>query len=205
MEWIKELYNETNSIWKEYGKHESGYAIFYSPVLYNPKIMIIGYNPGGGNNSFNENDQLAPPMEHDYLISNYRLATNMKKIFAAAGMLDEFGNTVKLNLIFFRSRRADDLQNRNLIEFCNERVTMIIAELNPETIITEGFKTFSKLIGLCKGEILKDIPNYHNRIIQEGQIGKIKVIGLKHPSGARGLSGEVFQAMGENIKDIITK
>ena len=46
-EWIKELYGDTKRKWEAAAKNDSGYAIFYSPTIQSPKIMVIGYNPGG--------------------------------------------------------------------------------------------------------------------------------------------------------------
>ena len=85
MEWVNNLYTETKRIWKENGENKNGYAIFYSPPVFNPDIMIVGYNPGGGENSFDESKASIVPKEHDYFpqkeSDDYPMAKKMRKIF----------------------------------------------------------------------------------------------------------------------------
>ena len=47
--WALKLISNLNSDWKHIidKKTITGYTIFYSPVTYNPDLMIIGDNPGG--------------------------------------------------------------------------------------------------------------------------------------------------------------
>jgi hypothetical protein len=86
--WINQLYEETERLWEKH-KNPSGYAIFYSPVLINPKIVIIGYNPGGDKQSFSADNHSRPPDEHEYLKKEYLLAKRMYHIFQYAGLTDE--------------------------------------------------------------------------------------------------------------------
>lgn len=83
MNWISKLYEETRQTWIDNGKDPSGYAIFYSPVKINPTITLIGYNPGGNEKDFDENN-LTAPLEHEYFTQNYKLARNVRYIFEQA-------------------------------------------------------------------------------------------------------------------------
>jgi hypothetical protein len=168
--------------------------------------MIIGYNPGGCEKDFDENNIKVPNI-HDYFAhietnSDYKLAKQMKKIFCYADSIKELETSVKLNLIFFRSKQSKDLTNQELINFSKQKVKEIISELHPQLIITEGFTTFNELLFLFKEQELNEevIENKERRIIKVGLINqKIKTIGLIHPSGARGISDVILKRLGEFI------
>lgn len=199
--WLNNLYNDTTKKWKTKGKSEKGFAIFYSPVIMCPKIMIIGYNPGGGKESFNENE-ISIPTKHDYVVGDYRLARNMRKIFNEVKSRVAIEETVKTNMIFFRSKKANDISNNELIEYSKNKTREIIGRLKPQNIITEGFKTFDCVMSLLEGSEQHDIiqENNEKRIIRIGIInGRTKVIGLIHPSGARGVSNDILKLMGKYI------
>lgn len=200
--WVENLYKVTFEQWRKYDSNPSGYAIFYSPVVPKPDIMILGYNPGGASDSFNANE-VKVPSEHDYIKGDYKLAQKMKIVFEELKPEISLENTLKLNLIFFRSKRASDFVNKELINFCKEKVEEIIQKIEPKVIIAEGFKTFDTLLEIMKGkESQRDFEeNNQKRIVRLGEISKhIRVIGLIHPSGARGVSNERLKIMGKFIR-----
>lgn len=171
--WINQLYEDTERLWEKY-KDPNGYAIFYSPVFVNPKIMIIGYNPGGDERSFLANNHCAPPDKHEYLKKEYPLAKRMDKIFQYAGLTNELGRTVKLNLNFFRSKKAADMADKHeLRDFSEQHVLKIIERLDPGMIITEGLATFDRLMILCSGQIGHPVKFNDRTIARPGTIGKI--------------------------------
>lgn len=209
--WIDDLYASTDAFWQSRAADmESGYAIFYSPVHYSPKIMIIGYNPGGDKSSFDRESASKTRETHDYFDhidtpkEDYPLARKMRQIFESVGMLDDLKESVKLNLYFFRSKRAVDLKDRKEIsEFCRPRVEEIICRLQPEIIVTEGFGTFRELIGLIRREETNESKSAVKPLVRYANDGKPKVIGLKHPTGYLGMSTENLNEMGSAIKDVI--
>ena len=71
MNWIEKIYKETDQRWKDAGSDPKGYAIFYSPVLQNARIVIIGYNPGGGREDFTKENV---PEIHEYTHEKYPMA-----------------------------------------------------------------------------------------------------------------------------------
>ena len=80
MDWVKQLYDETKKSWKENEEDaKGGFAIFYSPVKINPTIALIGYNPGGDEKDFNEQN-ISIPLQHEYFTENYKIAEQIKKI-----------------------------------------------------------------------------------------------------------------------------
>src|ERR1035437_9069020 len=163
MDWITNLYNETRKVWKSGGKDPKGYAIFYSPVKIKPTIALIGYNPGGDEKSFDE-ENVSVPREHEYFTDNYKLAKNVKKIFETADSIHELEQSVKFNLIFFRSKLAKDINNKQMIDFCENNVLYILNEIKPKYIITEGFNTFEKLKKLLKGTE-QQVIKFNNKAI----------------------------------------
>jgi len=210
MEWIDMLYAETNELWKENGSDKKGYSIFYSPPVFNPDIMIVGYNPGGGENSFDESNASIVPKEHDYFPpnGNYPLARNMRKIFEFAGMTEKLRGSVKFNLIFFRSRNKKEItKNKNLIDFCKNETNKIIINLKPKLILAEGIDTYKELLGITKGYNEKDqvFTDKNDKTIHISSTGKteggaIKIIGIIHPSGGYGISDDMLTEIGKNIK-----
>jgi len=210
MEWVNKLYSETDKIWKENGKDKNGYSIFYSPVKSEPDILIIGYNPGGDESAFIESE-IGVPKEHEYFSEkdgDYRLAKQMKKIFGNADMLDKLRQSVKFNLIFFRSKNIKELSaSKELINFCKNKTREIIDKLQPKLILAEGFETYEELLKLTKGNkktIYQNFPVKDDKqkcISCIGETGDgIKIIGIIHPSGGHGISDEMLTQIGKNIK-----
>lgn len=203
MNWITKLYEDTKKMWIEKGKDENGYAIFYSPVTINPTIALIGYNPGGDENSFNENE-VGVPNVHEYFKEDYKLAKNVKFIFEQANLTSVLKDSVKFNLIFFRSKTAKEFQDKDLIKFSEEKVVEILQELKPKYIITEGFATFERLKKLLNGTEVEPIQLGKNAILTIGKTGDgTPIFGMIHPSGAHGISTEILKAIGDNLKILI--
>jgi hypothetical protein len=203
MSWIKSLYKETHEMWEQNGKDPKGYAIFYSPVAIKPKIVLIGYNPGGDESSFNEK-KINVPAKHEYITGEYKMARNVKKIFEAADLKNELKNSVKFNLIFFRTKLAKDINNKMLIKFSEEKTFDVLERLQPENIIAEGFKTYERLKKLLFANNEKIIRYKERAILIRSMTSNYKnLIGILHPSGARGVSDLILEEIGKNLKNII--
>jgi hypothetical protein len=149
--WAEQICLDTQSIWAErlkgrYAGWESGFAVFFSPVIPNPRVLFIGQNPGGGPSDFDERRVVKPPPEHDYVAYNYALARKMKALLPAGFELER---TVKTNLNFFRSSRTETLLPdapaalRNELEsFCHDKVLEIIRTLRPTVVLAEALQVF---------------------------------------------------------------
>lgn len=198
---IADLYEKTKTKWIDCGADDKGYAIFYSPVIQNPKMMIIGYNPGGNKSSFDQN-AVSPPEVHEYETFDYRLARNMRTIFKHADLEKDLYASVKLNLIFFRSQRAKDVK-ADTGEWCKSMVKEIITNLKPETIIAEGFATFDALLNLLQiKENNTGFSELSGKRIGRKAENKNKpfLLGLRHPSGSYGISDLMLTEMGKFLK-----
>ena len=207
--WTENIYQETNQLWKEIGKPDKGYAIFFSPIKINPELMIIGENPAG-NDEFNE-EEVAIPQQHDYQIYDYPMAANMKKIFRFGGVEDNLFDSVKLNLNFFASKNVEIISNQDYYErirhFSENKVNEIIEKLNPKIILAEGIGVFDKLVRIGNGkETCKPVFEKNNRIFRKGLIfNSISLIGIPHPTGTFGISDATRKKIGNLIANEIRK
>lgn len=129
------------------------YSIFYSKIVESP-IMIIGYNPGGNPENWDES-QLASTSfyengEHEYVDCHYPLAVGTRDFIKRAMKLESFEpirKIPKINLIFRRSSSQDTLKMspKALLNEAQEFVERIIIKVNPKVIIVEGKTTLDKL------------------------------------------------------------
>jgi len=205
MEWVTTLYNKTKELWEQKGKDPKGFSIFYSPVILNPTVALIGYNPGGDETSFIETNIMVP-QENEYLTAGYPMAKKVRKIFEAGDIMWALKDSIKFNLIFFRSKNEKDINDKEVIQFCEQKVLEILKEIKPKYIITEGFNTYERLKKLLSAN--------EERIIREGEkailcIAKTKdnipLLGMIHPTGAYGISDEILTHIGIELKNIIAK
>lgn len=203
MEWVTILYNETKELWKQKGKDPKGFAIFYSPVILNPTIALLGYNPGGDEKSFSETN-ISVPTKNEYLTADYPLAKKVRKIFEEGDLMWALRDCVKFNLVFFRSKKEKDINDNEIIQFCEQKVLNILKEINAKYIITEGLGTYNRLKKISSGK--------EERIIKEGKRSILKLaktktdvplLGMIHPSGAYGVSNEILTHIGMELKSII--
>ncbi len=213
MEWVTKLCNETKQVWEQNGKYpKGGYAIFYSLPKINPTIALIGYNPGGNEEDFDEQNCTTPPTENEYLNPNtkYPMAEKVRKIFDAGDLKWALEDCVKFNLYFFRTKEAKDFNNKEMKEFCERKVEEILDEIKPKYIITEGFITYERLKELLNAKeermIKEDINN--RNIIKIGKTNKnISLIGMTHPSRTRrkgiGSINRMLTNIGLELKQII--
>jgi len=189
---------------------KGGYAIFYSRPKINPTIALIGYNPGGNEKDFDEQNCTNLPTENEYLIPTYPLARKVNKIFTEGDLMWALEDCVKFNLIFFRSKEATDINNKQMIEFCEQKVVEILDKIKPKYIIAEGFITFERLKELLKAKEGIDREDINNRDIIIGKTNNnIPLIGITHPSGTRrkgkGSINKMLKNIGLELKKIIEK
>lgn len=194
LEITKNIYNywlqlsATNNFIKE-----NGFAVFYSPLIYKPKYLFIGLNPGGKftkkDKPFNPDDIIKQlPADHDYLFESYDLAIAMRDLFNFNEQV--IRESVKFNFYFFRTPSEkilkDQKQINEIYNFCSKQTEEIIKILQPEMIITEGLGVFDMLYNIMKFE-KKELPLWYSnyRLIQTATKEEQKLIGLLHPSGAR--------------------
>lgn len=166
------------------------FSIFYSPLTMNPKLMIIGDNPGG------KMDQVGLkeiPESHEYISventsDDYRIARMMRdKIMKGEILRNILKESVKTNRIFFRTPNLDILDllvNKNkIIGYCRNILNEIIQTIQPQNILAESFGTFRSLITSGETIVLMK-PSSTKPLLLRGQVDGIRVFGINHPSRA---------------------
>lgn len=206
-EWAEELRKKVCLKWREYeNKLPKGFELFYSPVRLNPDVMIIGFNPGGDLKDAREcSDKPEPlPEQHGYITygrqepgkDSYRIAIRMYELFSKIGHEKTLQNSVKFNLIFFRSHNItewnsiDDTIRKDLEGFCHQKVRHIIDTLQPKLILAEGLLTYRRLKDLMpirkNGEKEDTFPTDGSRtLVRTIDLERIKLVGIRHPTGGR--------------------
>lgn len=132
-----------------------GFAMFYSPVVSQPRLMVAGFNPGGKEKDFSQECSLKIPDVHEYFSKkgDYRLAREMKTLFRAAGAEELLRESVKLNLIPFRSASKRQWRGRDIgpevrqrLEDLSKDVFLeVLAEVSPDVVLTEGIETYVQM------------------------------------------------------------
>lgn len=94
-----------------------GMRIFYSPILLEPKYLLIGINPG--KDIFIEHYQKTGDKLLDfegmdeglhYVVYNSNTGDSIRKIFELAGKLEDLkNNTMKINCYFTATKNVKDL------------------------------------------------------------------------------------------------
>lgn len=93
-------------------KYYRGVQVFFSPLIFKPKIMFIGINPGAG--FYNENNRpvkrYSTLENNEYYHYDYRLAQQTQKLFEMSGLgKEELKSTVKTNCFFFATKNQKEL------------------------------------------------------------------------------------------------
>lgn len=195
-EWAEQTQKEVYQYWKS--NHEdwvNGFQVFYGPVKEDAEILILGFQPGGSESSF-ENDyqrfedgDFSIPDNHHYLNPNFPLAREMKKILGNSD--DVIQNSVKSNVNFFRAPGQDEWSNlpdqrrQEMENFCKDHVLELEEKINPKLIIAEGMATWDRIQELF--EIADGDCSYRGkeRLICVSEENNRAHLGLMHPSGAR--------------------
>ena len=150
-------YNATKT--RKRHEHDLGsFAIFYTPVRLNPKLMMIGNNPSwfdkdNGYKGFEIVKGLmkGPPKENSYLVHNHVYAQRMQDIFGRVGRSDLLADCVGMNRWWLQTGSENSSWNRackeysahmnqNLYEYCETRTKRIIELVKPEVVLLVGAK-----------------------------------------------------------------
>ena len=148
---VYEIYNQKiieNNVAKD---KFHGFKVWYSPIILNPKILIIGINPGIGEQTPDKKINFKESLEFEYLpdIPKYTLANEIKTVFSEAGLLEVLQKqTVKTNYYHIISKKQSDIKyglesiDKNLYHQYEKDTKEIIIELisivKPKYICVKG-------------------------------------------------------------------
>jgi hypothetical protein len=207
-QWVSDIYKSAIAKHKEYGLND-GMAVFYSPVIYKPKILFIGDNPGGGKEEKGE-VHTEPPIHNYYLNVDYKLAKIMReRIFCSDKLFPFLENSVITNRVFFQSEDMDHLIKagiwKDMEKWCLPHVKRIIEKIDPEMIFAESITSYKRLIYDLKGKfgpVL--VPDNGLGLMHSGKVGDKMLLGIKHPTGGRQrISYENWGLVSEKLGEIL--
>ncbi len=209
---LKDVHEKWLSVEASSPFFESGYRVFYSPIRLKPKLMVIGYNPGGGAESFDPDDARIIPTEHDYYLDDYTLARKMRSLFQRMELEPLLKESVKLNLMFFRSNNMSQwnqlspLVRKDIEKFCTNQTVEIIKTLQPKIILAEGIETYLQLKrALRLSSEDKSCESKGRSLFIENENTDVRLLGIIHPSGARVSTDEwqvITQTLSSRLRNI---
>lgn len=217
-DWATAFNQEVYAKWQEImSQNESiaanGFSTFYSPVFSNPKLLILGLNPGGGATDFIEESALSIPAVHEYLDANYPLASKMKKMLGE----ELINKSIKSNIIFFRTKNWEEwgksTSDLKLTDFCFKKVKEMISEIKPQNILCEGFSTQQNLFSIF-GQSIKykfslELRSPEDKCLlyaidlEISESSSIPVYAIPHPTGSRGYTNEDFHEVGKWLRILL--
>src|SRR5690606_39218401 len=145
---VAESNAEINSLYR-------GCQLLFSPLIYKPKVLLIGFNPGGGYFKHHGNvaEIFEPMPQMEYYLNNHSLGEQTKDLFRMAGRESDLReNTVKTNFYFWATDNVADFNkllkflpaelSRRIFHHARVWTKQLIDGLQPEMIIAEGFKAY---------------------------------------------------------------
>ena len=194
---------------KECPHWKYGIKTFYSKIIKKPDLMIISYQPGGGEEYYIKEDKknflkrdFRPPTKNSknaYEKGNNDMAKFMQDFFNSCGKQKLFAESVIFPLIFFRAPSVDiwrkkmkKIKRLKLEQFCFSMVKEIVKELQPQNILILGFGTYNQMKKQKNG-ILQDVTpegktingKRKRRIATIRECAGSRIFTSIHPTGSR--------------------
>ena len=135
-----------------------GCQLLFSPLLERPKILLVGFNPGGGYYKWHGKivEEFQPLQKLEYYLNTHPLAEQTKSLFRQAGREEDLEyHTVKTNFYYWATDNVADFNRllKLLPEELSKRIfhqarvwtKQLIENLQPEMIVAEGFKAYEEI------------------------------------------------------------
>jgi hypothetical protein len=163
---VKEVKEFNEILIKEISKNEEilelylGNRIFFSNIIENPIIYLLGINPGGGiiGDDFEPLSKLEY-VDEECLKNGYRLAEETREVFNRINRMDILENsTFKTNVFFITTRKQSDLYK--ITDFLGRGENELGDEIFQKAYkwTKELIETISPKIIICEGvQALKDL------------------------------------------------
>jgi hypothetical protein len=152
-----------------------GTHVLFSPLLYQPEFLLIGFNPGGGYFKWHGKivENFEPMQALEYYLNKHRLGEQTKSLFAMAGRTKDLEkSTVKINFYPWATDNVADFKelmkllpsdlSSKLFHLSRVWIKSLIEIIQPKTIICEGFKALEEVqvlypdkIEICTEENLR--------------------------------------------------
>lgn len=175
--------SSTKTVGKSFKNYFRGIQILFTPLVYKPKFMFIGINPGAGYFNYEGNStkyvkRFSPMKNTEYIGQQYRLAKETRKLFKLAGISqNDLKESVKTNYYFLATKNTNDLtkllaslKDYDIENKSTKWINTLVEIVEPEFVICEGKSIFEKF---TKSTVSENDDVYYK------EIGNIKVIGYK--------------------------
>ena len=178
---------EINSLYK-------GCQLLFSPLFDRPKILLFGFNPGGGYYSWHGRivEEFQPLQELEYYLNSHPLGEQTKTLFREAGREEDLRyHTAKTNFYYWATDNVADF-NR-LLKFLPEELSQkifhqarvwtkqLIDGMRPEMIIAEGLKAYEELAVLFPQRLQEE----SSEIVRSFETPEgVRVLGYKRNQGS---------------------
>jgi len=151
-------YNKIINSNDEYKNKFGGFKVWYSPVKFNPKFLIIGINPGINETTPSKKIRIKPGDKFEYLNANpvYNLAKFQMDSFRLANLESVFKtDTIKTNFYHIITETEKDIKCLNKIEkglyakYDKDSLLItkkIIDIISPKIILCEGKSIYERLV-----------------------------------------------------------
>ena len=136
-----------------------GCQLLFSPLFERPKILLIGFNPGGGYYNWHGKivEEFQPMKALEYYLNTHPLAEQTKSLFRHAGReVDLQHYTIKTNFYYWATDNVADFNrlmqllpeelSRKIFHMARVWTKQLIHGLQPEMIIAEGFKAYEEIV-----------------------------------------------------------
>lgn len=176
---VFEVIDEHNEVLSGSQHRYGRYAILYTPVRYQPKIMIVGNNPSWfDKDSDYKAEQIvkrlmdSPPAESSYLTDNHVFAHRLNDAFNRIGRHDLLREAVGMNRLWLQTGPSQTGWTRalkshsyrlgiSLTDYCERETQNIIREISPKVLLLVGAKAQQlPLSGLEETEIKVEEVSY---------------------------------------------
>lgn len=200
--WADNITQEIYNVWKsKYSDWRPGVKVFYSPVIKNPELMIISYQPGGNEVNFENEDKSRfekgdfSVRKNEFLVADYLMARKIRHFFGDRKEILE--KSVIFPMIFFRASTARMWRGIRPIakrvemeEFCLSKVKEIIEKVAPVRLLVIGMETLNalkKILDIKDEKILyrRKGQSKGERMVISAIWGNRRIFVTAHLSGVR--------------------
>jgi len=181
--WKKEVDNKLQTWLKLINENDkakeltNGFLIWYSNIIFNPKIMMIGINPNCGSLNGLQSIHLDEDSKLIYFYDfSGKLGQQTTRIFKDAELEKIFEtSTIKTNFFYLATNKADEiykcvqfLGDKFSIEFYHQSAIWtkrLVEIVKPEYLVCEGMQSYDKVVELYKAKTIKTEKKGRNRSV----------------------------------------
>jgi hypothetical protein len=129
---------------------EPGFAIFYTPPVYRPPLLIVGQNPANfaGMQSLETEPNGTmlsgkPPEYNSYLEDDHAFALRIRKVFRGYESLRDAA--VGMNVWHFQAKSKATSAPEPLLDFCQATTQRLVNMMKPKAILCFGDPAFKAI------------------------------------------------------------